>query len=47
LIPIRTEFPKSKDVQARREMAKEEFDAWSNYLEGRKLVLPKPDFEID
>ena len=47
LVPIRAEFPKSKDVTARKQMAKEEFDAWYGYLEARKLDLPKPDFEID
>lgn len=28
-------------------MAKEEFDAWYNYLQARKEDLPKPDYEID
>lgn len=28
-------------------MAKEEFDAWNEYLEIRREALPKPDFEID
>jgi hypothetical protein len=36
-----------KDVQARREMAKEEFDAWNGYLEARQHELPAPDFQID
>lgn len=47
LLPIRKEFPKTKDFLARKQMAKEEFDAWHAYLESRKLVLPKPEFEID
>ena len=28
-------------------MAKEEFDAWTSYLEERRTALPKPDYEID
>ena len=28
-------------------MAKEEFDAWYEYLQGRKEDLPKPEFEIE
>lgn len=28
-------------------MAKEEFTAWTGYLEERRAVLPKPDFEIE
>jgi len=28
-------------------MAKEEFDAWTSYMEERRSVLPKPDYEID
>jgi len=47
LVQIRAEFPKTKDVQARKEMAKEEFDAWVGYLDGRRNELPKPDFHID
>jgi len=40
LIPIRREFPRSKETETRKEMAKEEFDAWYNYLEQRKNELP-------
>lgn len=47
LVLIRKEFPKTKDVQARKQMAKEEFDAWFEYLQSRKEDLPKSDFEID
>ena len=47
VLPIRKEFPKSKDLQARKQMAKEEFDAWTSYMEERRSVLPKPDYEID
>ena len=47
VVPIRKEFPKCKDVQARKQMAKEEFDAWNDYLEIRRQALPKPDFEIE
>lgn len=46
-MPIRKEFPKTKDVTARKQMAKEEFDAWNGYLEVRRTVLPAPDFQID
>lgn len=28
-------------------MAKEEFDAWTKYLESRKEDLPKPDYTIE
>jgi hypothetical protein len=28
-------------------MAKEEFDAWHEYFEGRREDLPKPDFDIE
>ena len=47
LVQYRAEFPKMKDTQARKEMAKEEFDDWHNYLIARREDLPKPDFEID
>jgi hypothetical protein len=47
LLPIRKEFPRSKDVQARKQMAKEEFDLWNGYLETRKAVLPSPDYHIE
>lgn len=44
---IRKEFPKTKDISARKEMAKQEFDSWNLYLQERKADLPKPDYEID
>ena len=47
VMPIRKEFPKTKDITARKQMAKEEYDAWSSYLEVRKLALPNPEFVID
>jgi hypothetical protein len=47
VLPIRKEFPKTKDVSARKEMAKEEFNAWNGYLEIRRSALTKPDWEID
>lgn len=47
VVPLRKEFPKTKDVKARKEMAKEEFDTWYAYHQARKVALPKPDFEID
>lgn len=47
VVPLRKEFPKTKDVTARKQIAKEEFDAWNGYLEIRKANLPKPDYEID
>jgi len=47
LLRIRKEFPRCKDVQARKQMAKEEFDLWHGYLEARKAVLPSPDYHIE
>jgi hypothetical protein len=47
ITPLRKEFPKSKDQEARKQIAKEEFSAWTNYLEERRSVLPKTDYEID
>jgi hypothetical protein len=47
VVPLRKEFPKTKDVTARKQIAKEEFDAWNGYLEIRRAALPKPDYEID
>ena len=43
----RNEFPRITDLEGRKQMAKEEFDAWDNYLQERKQDLPKPDFEIE
>ena len=37
VVPLRTTFRKEKDLSARKEMAKTEFDAWNNYLEVRKF----------
>jgi len=37
VVPLRTTFRKEKDLSARKEMAKTEFDAWNNYLEIRKF----------
>jgi len=34
---MRANFRKEKDVSARKEMAKSEFDAWNSYLEIRKF----------
>lgn len=47
LVPLRKEFPRTKEVGARKEMAKEEFNLWHGYLEARKEVLPNPDYHID
>lgn len=47
ITPIRKEWGKTKDLEGRKQMAKEEFDAWNGYLEARKSDLPKPDFVID
>jgi hypothetical protein len=47
LVLIRKEFPKTKDVSARKEMAKEELSHWAGYLEARRAALPKPDYHID
>jgi hypothetical protein len=37
VVPLRTSFRKEKDISARKEMAKTEFDAWNSYLEIRKF----------
>ena len=34
-------------MTARKQIAKEEFDAWNGYLEVRRGSLPKPDYEIE
>jgi hypothetical protein len=47
LVQYRTEFPKIKDVEGRKQIAKEEFDAWFGYLEARREDMPKPEYEID
>jgi hypothetical protein len=47
VVPLRKEFPKAKDVSARKQIAKEEYDAWNGYLELRRTTLPKPDYEIE
>ena len=39
VVPLRTEFRKLKDLSARKEMAKSEFDAWNQYLEIRKYDI--------
>jgi hypothetical protein len=38
-VPLRSEFRATKDVLARKEMAKAEFDAWNHYLEHRKFDI--------
>ena len=47
VLPIRKEFPKTKDITARKQMAKEEYDAWVTYQEARMQTLPTPEFVID
>ena len=47
VINFRVEYPKIKDIQGRKELAKEEFDAWLNYLNGRKEDLPRPEYDIE
>lgn len=47
VVPLRTEFTKIKDSEGRKQMAKEEFDAWHNYLLERKADLPSPDFVFE
>lgn len=47
LIKYRREFPKIRDTQGRKEMAKEEFDAWHSYLIERRADLPASDFSIE
>lgn len=36
VMPLRTSFRLVKDTSARKEIAKQEFDLWNGYLEGRK-----------
>ena len=36
VVPLRTLYRKEKDNNARKEMAKTEFDAWNMYIEARK-----------
>jgi len=47
VVNFRAEYHKIKDLSARKELAKEEFDAWNGYLEGRKQDLPMPDYDIE
>ena len=47
VVNLRAEYQKIKDLSARKEIAKEEFDAWHGYLEGRKEDLPKPEYDIE
>lgn len=47
VVPLRTAFGKCSDKQAKKEMAKEEFDAWFGYLESRKEELPETEYVID
>jgi len=47
VVPLRKDFRRTQDVTARKQISKEEFDAWTGYLELRRAVLPKPDFVID
>ncbi|CDW79293.1 UNKNOWN [Stylonychia lemnae] len=47
VVNYRVEFQKMKDSSARKELAKEEFDAWMNYLNGRKQDMPMPDYDIN
>lgn len=39
VFPLRTSFRLVKDTSARKEIAKEEFDLWNGYLEGRKSEI--------
>jgi len=36
VVPLRTTFRREKDLSARKEMASEEYGAWSSYQEKRK-----------
>jgi hypothetical protein len=47
ILPLRKDFAKSRELSARKQIAKAEFDAWFAYLQSRKDDLPKPDYEID
>lgn len=49
VVPLRALFRKDQDVQARRQIASEEFDAWSGYLKARKehIAAECEDFHID
>ena len=47
IVHLRAEYFKSRDMGARKEIAKEEFSHWLNYLDGRKEDLPMPNYSID
>ena len=47
VVPLRREFGKVTDREAKKQMAKEEFDAWHGYLEGRKEDLVEPGYVVD
>lgn len=46
VVPLRKDFGKCTDKQAKIEMAKEEFQAWNGYLEKRKEELEGTEFVI-
>jgi len=39
VVPLRTSFRLEKDISAKKQMAKQEFDAWNSYLEHRKQEI--------
>ena len=49
VVPLRTAFRKESSVEARQQIAQEEFDAWLHYLTSRKdqISSEMPDFHID
>ena len=47
VVTFRKEFPRCKDISARKQMAKEELDSWVGYLESRKADLPDPEYQIN
>mmetsp|Transcript_33028 Transcript_33028/g.32167 ORF Transcript_33028/g.32167 Transcript_33028/m.32167 type:complete len:99 (-) Transcript_33028:425-721(-) len=46
VMQIRQEYPVEKSINVRKALAKEELDAWVNYLEERKQDLSK-DYQIE
>ena len=43
VVPLRKAYRKEKDLEARKQMAKEEFDHWHGYLKSRKEEISTLD----
>ena len=48
VVPLRREFRMTKDIEARKQMAKTEFDAWNNYqtLRSQDVNVKKTEDEV-